>query len=409
MSVEQSVSPPRARGFVAAMIAMGAMAVTVFLGLPEIVGQMARQWGFSESVLGLIVFADIVGNTVGALIVAFYLGRVPVRWTLAGSVALAVLGNLLTPFAPDAAACMALRFLAGLGSGGMSGVATRYLSYTRHAERDLGLMMLGQNLWSSLLLALLLPATGQWKGATGSFQFTAAVLAVFLLLIVYFGRKEALVHQGAETRSASGLVSPAHALLALGAMLMLYLGAGMVWTFVERVGKDAGFEHGFISNSLGAANLLAMPACALAPQLMKWGGLRLWSLVLLAGCGACSVGLGWLQSPVAYAGLVAGFLVTWSAAAVLLLATIPRYDAVGRYATLGPGVLGLGFGLGALVAGVVAEHSSMPLALALAGGACGVAALLYAVLHHVPLPSVRPLNQDPRPEPVSGPHQATSP
>ena len=50
-------SEHRSGVFVAAMLGLGVLAPTTFLGVPGIVGEVARQWGFGEAALGVAVFA----------------------------------------------------------------------------------------------------------------------------------------------------------------------------------------------------------------------------------------------------------------------------------------------------------------------------------------------------------------
>lgn len=72
--------------FVVVMLLLGILGPTVFLGLPAIVGQVERHWGFGEAALGLSSFIEVLGESTGTLLVAFVLGRQPVRWVLAGAV-----------------------------------------------------------------------------------------------------------------------------------------------------------------------------------------------------------------------------------------------------------------------------------------------------------------------------------
>ncbi|AOL05906.1 MULTISPECIES: hypothetical protein [Burkholderia] len=82
--------------FVVVMLLLGMLGPTVFLGLPAIVGQVERHWGFGEAALGLSSFVEVLGESTGTLLVAFVLGSQPVRWVLAGAVTLAAGANLGT-------------------------------------------------------------------------------------------------------------------------------------------------------------------------------------------------------------------------------------------------------------------------------------------------------------------------
>ncbi|MCA3799031.1 MAG: MFS transporter, partial [Burkholderia sp.] len=129
--------------FVVVMLLLGILGPTVFLGLPAIVGQVERHWGFGEAALGLSSFIEVLGESSGTLLVAFVLGRQPVRLVLAGAVTLAAGANLGTLATHGLVAYSTLQFIAGVGSGGLNGIALRYLSYSRAPERNLGIMLMG--------------------------------------------------------------------------------------------------------------------------------------------------------------------------------------------------------------------------------------------------------------------------
>ena len=56
--------------FVVVMLLLGMLGPTVFLGLPAIVGQVERHWGFGEAALGLSSFVEVLGESTGTLLVA---------------------------------------------------------------------------------------------------------------------------------------------------------------------------------------------------------------------------------------------------------------------------------------------------------------------------------------------------
>ncbi|MBN3820762.1 MFS transporter, partial [Paraburkholderia sp. Se-20369] len=178
--------------FIVVMLLLGMLGPTVFLGLPAIVGQVERHWGFGEAALGFSTFVEVLGESTGTLLVAFVLGRQPARLVLGGAVLLAAGANFGTLATHGLVAYSTLQFIAGVGSGGLNGIALRYLSYSRAPERNLGVMLMGQVLWSMVLLAYVFPAlSGAW-GAPGVFGFVAAVLGAFALAVPLFRRGETL-------------------------------------------------------------------------------------------------------------------------------------------------------------------------------------------------------------------------
>ncbi|WP_322056150.1 MFS transporter [Paraburkholderia sp. J63] len=363
--------------FVAAMVALGVFSPTVFMGLPAVVGQVARDWAFGAATLGVAVFAEVFGMSCGALLVAFVLGRQPVRLVLLGAAVLAAAANLATLAVHGFAAFALLRCAAGIGAGALNGIAMRYLSYTRTPERHLGMLVMGQVLWGMVLLAFAIPSLGAAWGAPGVFTFVAALSVPFACAAWLFERGETL---STPQQAAGGRVDKRGALLSLVALFALYGGVGVVWTFLEKIGADAGLSGSSISIVLALANLVSLAACVLMPKLGVGGGLRRWTLFNLAGCVLAAASLALPPSPLSFALGSVVFIVCWTGGALLIFATIPQYDLVGRFAALSPGFLALGFGVGSIAGGELMEASGTRAALEAAIALCMLALVFYARL-----------------------------
>ncbi|MFD1560549.1 MFS transporter [Paraburkholderia silviterrae] len=366
--------------FVAAMVALGVFSPTVFMGLPAVVGQVAQRWAFGEATLGIAVFAEVFGMSCGALLVAFVLGRQPVRLVLLAAAVLAAAANLATLGVHGFVAFALLRCVAGMGSGALNGIAMRYLSYTTTPERHLGMLVMGQVLWGMALLAFVIPSLGAAWGAPGVFTFVAALSVPFACVAGWFERGETL---STPQQIAGGRVDKGGALLSLVALFALYGGVGVVWTFLEKIGADAGLSGSYISIVLAAANLVSLAACVLMPKLGVGGGLRRWTLFNLTGCVLAAVSLALPPSPLSFALGSVVFIVCWTGGALLIFATVPQYDLVGRFAALSPGFLALGFGVGSIAGGELMEASGTRAALEAAIALCMFALVFYARLRPV--------------------------
>jgi predicted MFS family arabinose efflux permease len=101
----------------------------------------------------------------------------------------------------------------------------------------------------------------------------------------------------------------------------------------------------------------------------------------------CAVGVGMLAlptTPVLFVSAVVLFVVAWSGAAMLIFATVPQYDSIGRHAALSPGFLGVGYGIGSIAAGLMLERGLLGYAIALSSLSCIVAILIYSTLRNLP-------------------------
>ncbi|NIE62949.1 MFS transporter [Burkholderia sp. Ax-1719] len=363
--------------FLMAMLALGTVAPTVFWGLPVIVGQIAQQWGFGAADLGVAVLGEVFGMAAGTLLMATVLARQPIRVTLAATIALTALANFATPYAHSLPLFIAARVMAGIGSGALSGIAMTCLSYTKAPERNIGLLILLQVLWSMALLGYVLPVVGSVAQATGTYVCIGALALVFLPAMTLFGRTEAFVSADAGHGARVDLRG---VMLLLGCIFALYFGVGVLWTFLEQIGMRAGLSESRVATTLVYANLVSLAACVVMPRLGRGNGLRRWAIVNIGACVVSAAALTMPQTPDRFAIAAIVFIVAWTGAATLIFATMPRVDPVGRYATLSPGVLSLGFGIGSAAGGELIERLDARAAIGLACVFCCVSLLLYVSL-----------------------------
>jgi predicted MFS family arabinose efflux permease len=375
-----TISVPRGRFFVLAMALLGAIAPTSFFGLPQLVGLSAQLWGFTDSQLGIAVFIEIAGNAVGALSIAFLASHWPVRRTLTLGILLALISNLATTQIHGIEMYCAVRLFAGVASGMLSGIAMRYLSFTANPDRDFGYLIVAQALWSMLLLGWILPAIGEHWQVIGCYFFVALTTLPFLFLRYDFAVDEPLTPPICD----GGAFIRRGAYTALFSLFAMYIGVGVMWTFVEQIGQRAGYAPDFIATVLALSNLTAAVPCLILPRLMAAGGTYRWCLIMLTGC---AIGVGMLAlptTPVLFVSAVVLFVVAWSGAAMLIFATVPQYDSVGRHAALSPGFLGVGYGIGSIAAGQLLEQNHLEYAIALSSLSCIVAIVIYSSLRNIP-------------------------
>ncbi|MBN3852174.1 MFS transporter [Paraburkholderia sp. Ac-20340] len=363
--------------FLLAMLALGTVAPTVFWGLPAIVGQIAQQWGFGAAQLGIAVLGEVFGMAAGTLLMASVLARQPVRITLTATILLSALANFVTPFAHTLTLFIVVRAVAGIGSGAMSGIAMTCLSYTKSAERNIGWLVLLQVLWSMALLGYVLPVVGGMAHATGTYVCIGVLSLAFLPAVALFGKQEAFVDADA---SESAHVDLRGVILLLGSLFALYFGVGVLWTFLEQIGMRSGLSEARVATTLVMANLVSLAACVVMPRLGRGNGLRRWAVVNIGACVVSAAALTMPQTPDRFALAAIVFIVAWTGAATLIFATMPRVDTVGRYATLSPGVLSLGFGIGSAAGGELIEMLDARAAVGLACVFCCASLLLYMSL-----------------------------
>ena len=363
--------------FIGSMVFLGIFSPTVFLGLPGLMGMVAEHWHFGESGLGISVFSEILGMTLGTLGLAWVFASRPVKWSLTLAGLLGIVVNSLTPFSNDLISYSLFRFMAGISAGAISGLAMRYLSYTNNPGKHLGLLVMGQVVWSSSLLGFILPAAAETLGAQGAFFGVGAIFIFLLLPVVFFDKTEALA---ADVPPLGVKVHALGAYLVLFSLFALNVGVGSVWTFIERLGADAAIDPDLVSKVVGAANLMGVLACILVPRIGQGIQIYKWNLGMLLICALAVACLALPTTLYSFGLCVLAFVIAWTGSTILILATIPVYDPIGRYTAISIGFLGLGYGLGSSLSGFLLEANRVHAAIFFSSGACLAAFLFYASL-----------------------------
>lgn len=387
-----TLSPGRRHSalFIAAMIALGCAAFTFFLSTPLLVPLMARQWGFTPSHIGFIVTADTAGNTLGALAVALGIRGWPVR-RLMGLGMLAMMGgNGLIAGGLGLPASMLGGLIAGVGNGVVSGTAMGFLAYSDKPQRNIGLMVVCQNLYAMLLMGGIIPGISNHWQASGTFVFVAAVSIVCVPAALLFARGETI-----PAAFRQGEVHKLGVYLTLLCLYTCYAGVGVIWTFLGTLAESAGLSKPFIAQVLAVGNFSSLGACFLV-QAMARHNLYGWSLGVVSASAAAAVVLALPLTPTSFITATIVFVGCWTLTGILVPTLLPVYDPVGRHAALTPAVLGLGYSTGSMLGGLIGEAASPRSAFGFAA-ACVVLSVLALVSQRLfagkgkpPLPGLRP-------------------
>lgn len=357
------------RLFIAAMVMLGCVAFTFFLGTPMLVALMAQQWGYSPSQVGFVVTADTAGNTLGSLAIAAGIRGWPIRRIMTAGMLAIMGGNALIAGGLGLNVAIIGGLIAGLGNGVVSSTAIGFLVYTPNPQRNIGVMVVCQNLYAMVLMGAILPTlAGHWQ-ASGGFLFISAVATVCIPAMLLFTSRETIPQAFRE-----GKVMKLGVYLTLGSLYAFYTGAGVIWTFLATLGESAGLAKPFITQALTIANFASLGACFLV-QPMARHSLYGWSLAMVIVCGLAAVMLSLPLTVCSYVVGVMAFVACWTLTGILLPTITPLFDPVGRHAALTPAVLGLGYATGSLLGGLIAEKHSPATAFLFASGCIAASAL----------------------------------
>jgi predicted MFS family arabinose efflux permease len=330
----------------AAAVASG-IAVVFFNVIPVFVGLLVDHRGLTNPQVGTLASLYLVGHTLATLMLIFMVRRFNWRRGLAIFASLQVAGFVLAGFADAYATISGLLFLAGIGGGGLFGIAMTSLGDTKHPDRNFGLGTFIQTLLPAGMAIVLTVAVIPVWGAYGAF-FTISIPAACCYFLIRWmpanGRDESMISYLEEP---IGLP----AWFGLFGALVFVTGMTALWTFFERIGNAAGISATFTGFVI-SASLIAGGLGSLVPVILsdRWG--RTWPIFFSGILLLVSVGLfAQTSNPRLYA--IAGllFFFSWTVSIIYQLGRLASRDRSGRVVAILPALLGIASTLGPLCAG----------------------------------------------------------
>ncbi|HRD29302.1 MAG TPA: hypothetical protein PLO65_13465 [Caulobacter sp.] len=307
--------------------------------------------GLTAKQAGLVASANVYGAAVGALAAVFVIRRLPWRPTaitvLLGLITIDLASTLLR----DPQVLIAVRFLHGLVGGLLVGVAFAVIARTKSPDRTFGMLLVvqfGLGGLGLMFLPRLVPVFGPGVLFIALAAFSLATLAMTPFLGAY---------EAAPKVAASGPKAPTRwiPLVLVFAAIFLFQAANMgLAAYIIGLGKGAGLELGFITDTLGAANWIGALGSVLVVVMGARFG-RFWPIV--AGLVLTLVGA-WAfhfsELPWVYLVANIGTAITWAFVIPYLLGMSAAFDKAGQMAALAGFFSKMGLASGPAMAAFVA-------------------------------------------------------
>jgi predicted MFS family arabinose efflux permease len=310
--------------------------------MPLIVGALVTQHGMSDSQVGFIAMAQLMGCALLSFAMAPMVRRLRPRATIALGLVLVAAGNGFTLLAHHAPLMIAARLSAGLGEALVNVVVGVLIAHRR--DPDAGFAMINIGITSGAVVVFVAaPILSPRMGQDCIFWILAALPTLALPCVLGIPKGSLAQDESAAARRATGRFVIT---LPFVAILLGIVGFGIagnaVFIFVERIAEGIGVRYDALVQML----LWVTVATAAGPVAARIIGTRFGRLPVLAvsflGLAIVCPMMGAPRSPTElFIGLnVGGFC--------LLLAT-PFYsglmvamDPAGRLITLSRGVLAIG-------------------------------------------------------------------
>jgi predicted MFS family arabinose efflux permease len=346
MDRQDTAFNPSSSRAVAAGVFMGVMGGEVFIVQPGFVQGLVEHMKFSEEEAGLIASIEMAGFATMTILLIFLTRRVNWRYMLTACIALAVAGQIgsmltsaLTPFS-------AMRFLAGLGCGGIVSIGFAAIGLTNKPDRNFGILVAFSGVYGAVVLGFM-PSLYAYAGMQGLLLFFAVFAALGFTMVGWLPPSDGAAHADFEVKA---LFPVGLTVSALGAMFAYFLAQGVVWTYLFRIAVSGGLSEGEAAFGLTIAQLAGILG-ALIPSIVgaRFGRAIMLAIAISAGILPLLFFLYGTLTALSYAVAVCIYNFGFNKTHPYLLATMASFDGSGRVVTFAVALQTLGLAIGPAV------------------------------------------------------------
>ena len=334
---------------ITAAIILGTVGVFSFIVQPGLVQGFVSELGLDEVAANNLAFSEMLGVAIAAVLIALLTRVVNWRHLLVVSIVLAAIGNLLSGFTSGIDALKPLRFVTGLGEGGIIGLSFTYIGLTAKPERNLALYLVLLLSYGALGLWLM-PQAFATIGLKGIFIAWGVLTALSLLLVKSTPLSSDSREEISPTAAQLGLGFLAFALIGV---LIYNIAIGIAWANLFLIGMDIRPDVQAIANALLLAQFVAIPVALLAALMSDKLGRWLPIIVGILG-GAAFIALLMIKSGYSiFIIAVCGFNFMWNMTLPFILAAVNDMDEKSRMVTPSISMQMIGIGFAPLFAGLL--------------------------------------------------------
>ena len=236
-----------------AIIYLAVIGPCVFILQPGFVQGLVEQLGLSEQQAGDVASAEMWGIAATTVLLIGLASRVSWRKATAVCVLLCGMGNLLSIGQTDVGTLAILRFITGLGSGGIISLTFTMAGLTERSDRNFGFIIVWVLTYGAAGL-LMMPTAYGAIGMSGVLTF----FALFCLSGLWFVRF--LPDSGEAHADVVGQYdfSAFVRRLSLFAILIYNMAIGIVWAYLFLVGLEGGMAEQSVANVLTISQILGI-------------------------------------------------------------------------------------------------------------------------------------------------------
>ena len=352
---------------------------TVMVSLPVLATALVEKAGFSAIEVGQIWGADMLGFSVGAILVAFTVAGINRRTIILAGVVLAVAANALCLVLDSYNAMIALRAAAGVGSGIFTAISVVTLGGATKPVFVFNLLLFGFAFSTAAELHFLPRLT--MNEIYIFFMILAALCALLVRWIPArpLNAEELVLQEAGEDHVEDWHVPKILPIICLIAVCFTYINIGGYYTYIELAALHDGVAPEWTGPVLTWSSICAIVGCALAYLATRWGLFKpLFISLITMGIVVAMPATG--INDVLFAVSIVGFMTLWTFIDVYQSAMLSHMDRAGSMVALLPSVQGFGNFLGPYLAAWVLTDQLRYREMFLVSGSMAFIALALYVL-----------------------------
>jgi len=314
------------RASLLASIYLSVIGAAVFIVQPGFVQGLVEFYGFDEQQAGYIASAEIWGIAITAVFLAT--GGHHYGWhaILKTSIALCVAGNLASLGHWDPTPFGGIRFLVGLGSGGLVSLTFTIMGLTRLPDRNFGYLIMGVLTYGAFGLWAM-PSALDLVGLEGVFIFFALFAGSGWFCLGHLpdsGEEHLQVEEDAVD------LNHTLRLVAIVAMFTYFFAQGVIWAYLFLIGLNGGVGEQVVANGLMLSQFLGIAGAFVAAIAGNRYGRILPLFLGIIGGSVVLTALFGTFSALVYAATVCVYNFFWNMTHPFLLAAMASFDKHGR-------------------------------------------------------------------------------
>ena len=353
------------RGSISAAHLFGVIGVLVFIVQPGFFQGLVDAGAITGAQAGYVAASEMAGYWITITTFSILSHRVPWRPMLALFILLQGCGNAACLVQGSVNWLCAMRFVAGLGAGGIISISFTAIGMSRTPDRYFGFVSMWQLTYGAVGL-LMLPWLIRVSGFASFYVIVTVVTFASLSLVRLMP-----AHAGpaADIESSGGRLSILARSTALFSLMLFIVASGLFWVYVSIIGTSQGLNEQAVASSLSLSQFAGIAGSFAAGVIGARFGRLLPICLALATCAVITIALAGITAErvMLFAVIVCLFNFSWNLAQPVYLGAAAAFDSTGRL-------------IPQMIAGQASGFAIGPLIGALMGGERHVVALISVMV-----------------------------